>query len=421
MMKVEDMQADIDFFYEKLLSTHPYPFIILSQDEWKEKIDSLKTSITQPLTKKDFYFKISELNSYLDLHTSIHPSKKAYKKIQRAMNYPIFSQKGDTVYVINENKEECRLLSVGGNTPKEIERIFFERESKVEPMYNPTFLNMLRSYCKYNFVEDSIAYTYISSTGKETTSYLCREKKSKSASKKNKNNTGTALEIDTVSSSALMTVNTFYPKSISDFRDSISSYIKKLNEKKVQRLYIDITSNSGGLVNLTGYLAGFFIEKTGQIYAGTWTSKASKERDKQRFDFLIRNGELGDYTQRKYTFYAENSKPKFSGEIFVVQSRNSYSAAAIYASLMQYYTKNCTIIGEEGEIKAFYADPMTLTLPKSKFMVSMSSMFGRFVGKDKNRGVVPDIPYKIYDPTKHLSLKELNKIVEENKNNNNKK
>ena len=72
------------------------------------------------------------------------------------------------------------------------------------------------------------------------------------------------------------------------------------------------------------------------------------------------------------------------------------------------------MIGEEGEIKAFYADPLQVVLPKSKFVVTYSSMFGRFVGKEKNRGVVPDIPYNIYDPTTPLSMKELEELTNNN-------
>ena len=208
-----------------------------------------------------------------------------------------------------------------------------------------------------------------------------------------------------------MRVNTFMPSSRLDFQDSIYTYFKRLKEKEITRLYIDITQNSGGLVALTGFLAGFFIDSKEEIYAGTWTSKASDERDMQRFDFLLRKGDKGDYTQRKYTFNPSISTPKFKGDVYVVQSRNSYSAAAIFASLIQHYYNKCKVIGEEGEIKAFYADPLQVVLPKSKFVVTYSSMFGRFVGKEKNRGVVPDIPYNIYDPTTPFSMEELETIT----------
>lgn len=406
IMKAKDMQEDIDFFYKKLLDVHPYPFLILSQEQWQQKIDSLKSSIKQPLTKRQFFLEMTKLNAYLDLHSSIHIPLKMQKKMTRRINFPKFDQVGDSVFLEKDN-EKYLLVSVGDNSVEEVKQIFFERNSMVEPMYRPTFLNMLRSYCSYNMVEDSIQYTYKDTDDNLYTAYFVRQQRGK----KSKNQTNTYLQTDTVKSVAIMRVNTFAPSNIFVFRDSIYSYFQTLKKQNIKRLYIDITNNSGGMVSLTGFLAGFFINSKEDIYAGTWTSKSSKERDNQRYEYLIREGDNGDYTQRKYTFSVKNSVPKFEGEVFVMQSRNSYSAAAIFASLLQHYNKKCKVIGEEGEIKAFYADPLTIVLPNSKFRVTLSSMFGRFVGKEKGRGVVPDIYYDIYDPTETFSIEELEKIT----------
>ena len=406
MMKVKDMLKDVDVFYKNLMDIHPYPFVVLSQEEWEQKVDSLKNTITEPMTKQEFFFKMTTFNTYLDLHSSIHASKKIMKKMRKAMLFPKFEEQ-DNKILFTKDDEKCTLISVGGTKVEEIKNIFFERSSRVEPMYMPTFLNMLRNFCSYKMVEDSIEYKYQNSKGEILTAYFKRN----TQKQKTKNNTGTSLEIDTIKSVAVMRVNTFMPSSRLDFQDSIYTYFKRLKEKEITRLYIDITQNSGGLVALTGFLAGFFIDSKEEIYAGTWTSKASDERDMQRFDFLLRKGDKGDYTQRKYTFNPSVSTPKFKGDVYVVQSRNSYSAAAIFASLIQHYYNKCNVIGEEGEIKAFYADPLQVVLPKSKFVVTYSSMFGRFVGKEKNRGVVPDIPYTIYDPTTPFSREELETIT----------
>ncbi|MDO5760943.1 MAG: S41 family peptidase [Bacteroidota bacterium] len=408
IMQVKDMHKDIDYFYEKLLSIHPYPFLILSQEQWQEKVDSLKNSITQAKTKKDFFLDMSKFNAYLDLHSSIHIPQKAVKKMKGSMVFPTFVQVGDSIFFEKE-KQKYLLVNVGDNSTEEIKQIFFERNSLVEPMYRPTFLNMIRRYCTYNMVEDSIKYNYKDEKGRLHTSYFVR----KQTNIKPKDKTGTYLQMDTNNSVAVMRVSTFAPANILEFRDSIESYFQQLNKQNIKRLYVDITANSGGLVALTGFLAGFFIDSKEDIYAGTWTAKSSKERDMQKLDFILKSKEEQDqeYIQRKYTFNAQNSKPKYNGEVFVVQSRNSYSAASVFASLIKHYYNKCTIIGEEGEIKAFYADPLMITLPKSKFRVSLSSMFGRFVGKEKSRGVVPDIHYDIYDPTEPISLEELEKIT----------
>lgn len=410
MMKVKDMLKDIDVFYENLIDIHPYPFMILSQQEWKQKVDSLKETITEPMTKREFFLEMSKFNAYLDLHSGLHAPKKVVKKMRRAMVFPKFDQDANDKVFFTKDNEKYLLVSVGGKNIKEIDKFFSERNSMVEPMYMPTFLNKIRTFCSFNMVEDSIEYKYQNEKGETLTAYFKRSTKKS----KTKNNTGTSLTIDTVKSVAVMRVNTFMPSSKADFQDSIYTYFERLKEKNVQRLYIDITQNSGGYAILTGFLAGFFIDKQEDIYAGTWISKSSDARDVQRLDFLIRSGEKGDYTQRKFTFNPKISEPKFNGDVYVVQSRNSYSSAAIFASLMQHYCKKCKIIGEEGEIKAFYADPLKVVLPNSKFIVTYSSIFGRFVGKEKNRGVVPDIPYNIYDPNTPLSMKELEELTNNN-------
>lgn len=405
-IKVKDMHEDIDFFYKKLLDIHPYPFLILSQEQWQQKTDSLKNSLTQPLTKKEFFLEMTKFNAYLDLHSSIHIPQKMQKKMSRRIIFPKFEQVGDSVFIKKDN-EKYLLVSVGNNNIEEVRRIFFERNSMVEPMYKPTFLNMVRYYCLYNMIEDSVEYAYKDSEGNLYTSFFARV----NHGKKSKNQTNTYLQTDSLKSVAIMRIGTFAPSNVLVFSDSIYSYFQTLKKQNIKRLYVDITNNSGGMVNLTGLLAGFFINSKENIYVGTWTAKSSKERDNQRFEYLTRQGDNGDYTQKKYTFNAKNCVPKFEGEVFVVQSRNSYSAAVIFASLLQHYNKKCKVIGEEGEIKAFYADPLTVTLPNSKFRVTLSSMFGRFIGKEKGKGVIPDIRYDIYDPTEALSMEELEKIT----------
>jgi len=271
IMSVADMHKDIDYFYEKLLSIHPYPFLILSQEEWAQKTDSLKGSITQPKTKKDFFLEMTKFNAYLDLHSGVHPSAKIMRAMEGKIVFPKFEQQGDSIF-FEKNSEKYLLLSVGKTSTKEIKKKFLDRNSLIEPMYRPTFLNMLRAFCNYNLVEDDIEYTYEDNNGKIYSDFFKRKKNKN----KNRNKTGTSLQVDTTLSVAVMRVNTFAPTSIIDFRDSIYSYFKQLKNQNIKRLYIDITNNSGGLVILTGFLSGFFIESKDEIYAGTWTAKSSE-------------------------------------------------------------------------------------------------------------------------------------------------
>lgn len=415
------MHKDIDHFYEKLMDIHAFPFQLLDEQAWKEKTDSLKKAIDHPMSRRDFFLELSCFNAYLDLHSSVHPSYKDMNQMRAKtakIDFPDFTEKGDAIFFKNKDAQECRLVSVYGKTIAEIRKNYASRTSCVEPIHNPNFLDILKGFCTNRMiVTDSLEYVCQDSLGNTHSCFFTLKQTDKQNGKKSKsktepNKTGTKLTIDTIKSAAVLEVNTFMPSNMMDFRDSVFTYFRRLDTFKIRRLYIDITSNSGGAIGLTTFLASFLLDQEEELYAGTWTSKASKARDLQRLDILLRNGEHGDYTQNALKFNPKSYKPKFMGEVYIVESRNSFSAAAIFTSLVQFYSPRCKVIGEAGEIKAFYADPLLVVLPKSKFVITISSMFGKFVGKDKDQGVAPDIPYRIYDTRKSLTLSQLEQIVE---------
>jgi len=55
----KDLQEDVDYLYRKLQAYHPQLYWYISKKELDYKFDSLKSSITEPMTSQEFYYKVA--------------------------------------------------------------------------------------------------------------------------------------------------------------------------------------------------------------------------------------------------------------------------------------------------------------------------------------------------------------------------
>ena len=60
---VEEIRNDIDFTFKKIEKLHPNLYWFIAKEELARKVDSVKNSISEPLTSKEFYFILSPLVS----------------------------------------------------------------------------------------------------------------------------------------------------------------------------------------------------------------------------------------------------------------------------------------------------------------------------------------------------------------------
>ena len=129
ILSVSQMREDIDFYFASLQDIHPNPFIVLSHKEFKDKIDSLKNSITHPLSKKEFYLLLSSMNKYTDLHTRITPSEKMIKQRNSYFPLPSFSDIDNKIFFSHDNSPQYQLLSVNNISTQEIKDFFLSRRN----------------------------------------------------------------------------------------------------------------------------------------------------------------------------------------------------------------------------------------------------------------------------------------------------
>lgn len=78
----EKLKKDVDFAYSKLAELHPQLYWYISKERLDYKFDSVKKTITEPLTPLEFYFKLQPvITDIREGHLSLRiPSKRITKK-----------------------------------------------------------------------------------------------------------------------------------------------------------------------------------------------------------------------------------------------------------------------------------------------------------------------------------------------------
>ena len=129
------------------------------------------------------------------------------------------------------------------------------------------------------------------------------------------------------------------------------------------------------------------------------TSKILKEHTMLQIDTtddysrkILENadGQIFKYDLPSYN-PVEKSK-RYTGEVYVLVNRETYSMAAVSAALIQDY-KFGKIVGEEtGDLPTLYASQFSYTLPRSGITVKVPKGYiVRVNGSKKLEGVKPDI------------------------------
>lgn len=426
VLSPRQMREDVDSLYSWYKDAHPDPFVTLDERTFDNTIDSLKNTLNRNMTKAQFYTAIAGLQRYFDLHSHIGYSKRMYKEMKGDYPLPRFEEEGGKVF-FNLGGARCELLRVNGTTPCQVESNFEAYDNILEPSKNHNFLDALLAYLARNVYFDKLTLAYRSG-GKEDSVSYSRVEPSRKALRTSKNMNDKRLRetffvYDTVRNAALLEINTFFPRMIS-FSKVLDDYFDTLEWKHIDTVFVDITRNRGGLVMTEERTASYFIPE-GEHRAGSIIWKQSRTlKRKRKFNFLnvetegdmvkLLGTQNGTFRHKEEYISSRATDRKYRGKVFVVQSRHSYSAATLFAAHLKEFA-HATVIGEEGQVKAMFANPLMLPLPNSKLLFTVSSMFIKGAGAGRRNGVVPDIPYHMYDTDEEFTIEQLLKIIHQNK------
>ena len=303
-----DLKADVDYTYKKLQRLQPKLYWYISKKELDYKFDSLKSTITKPITSFEFYKKLSPVvASVRQGHLTTSPSKKMLSKAEikalKDKGTSPFSQFdfeiiNDKMYVI-KNKSDNKTIQIGAevvavNGKKVSELTAGYYALFTSDGYNKTFKRKRMSYMfpafynNENGIQDSINYTFKQN---DSLHVICIKRKKIELLKSNKTKTKVAVIIldakqkkkvkkdkstygydentktnnrefkfiEKDSSVALLTIKHFDLGKPSRFYEESFGKMQ-LNQTKT--LIIDLRNNPGGSLNEISHLYSYLSDST---------------------------------------------------------------------------------------------------------------------------------------------------------------
>lgn len=316
----EELQSDIDFLHRKLERYHPELYLYISKSALDYKFDSLKSTITVPLTSHEFYYKVAPVVASIKQgHSRLFQSTKDFtsKEIKQykinsygktplaKMNFGVFN---DKLFVLgNDSWNEAitpgtEVVAINGIATKQLLDKY--KTTFASDGFNTTFKDRMLSKRFHAFmlsdfdftdsltcsirVADSLATMVLlrqrpidttkrdsvkvaikkSLTAAQKDSVKIENRKKKylgyNYDEKSFSKSLTFLEAD--SSIALMHIGDF---SLGQYKKFYKNSFKKLDSLKTETLIIDLRNNLGGradeIKDLYSYLADtdfVFVDKS---------------------------------------------------------------------------------------------------------------------------------------------------------------
>ena len=434
----QDLKSDTDFIYKKLQDLHPKLNWYISKEKLDFKFDSIKQTISKPITSLDFYKKITPvINSVRQGHMFVTPISKKYTKQEIAAfkkrgENPIaqfdFEVFNDKLYVV-KNKSTNKSIAIG----TEVVAINNEKVSNLLPEYakcftsdgfNKTLKNNLLGqrfsnfYNLFNVSSDSIKYDFalkneiksvvvkrqvVDSTAiKAAKIVLSKEQKKAIAKKKDifgydvktKKYMRNLSFVEKDSSIAIIKIQGFKEGDSDEF---YKQSFQKIKDFKSKTLVIDLRNNPGGrlseIADLYSYLVDkdfYFVDKSlvtkktslmySDYYKGGGVAGKILKTIFAPFYYPIMYFSVHKFENKFYSYSnSKLKKPKennFKGKVYVLINGGSFSASCIISSNLK-ATKRATFVGQEtgGAFNGTVAGRMPVfTLPKSEIAVKMGLM-----------------------------------------------
>ncbi|RZK11553.1 MAG: peptidase S41 [Flavobacterium sp.] len=311
----KDLKKDVDFTYKKLKRMHPNLYWYISKEKLDFKFDSLKTTITQPMTSFAFYKKIAPIvNEVRQGHMMVFPdtrqlSKKETKELVKKGTGPFsqfeFQIFNDKMYVVKNNSKDksikvgSEVVGIDGRSTDDLLKDY--KTLFTSDGFNKTYYkyklskglggfytneNGLKDSLLYNFkYNDSIKTVWIKRKANDTAKVVVNDtvktevakplekivptKVQKKAAKRKKSVFGYNEEtklynrnlkfMEADSSVAVMKINAF---SIGNYQGFYRESFEKIKKNGAKTLIIDLRNNPGGRLSEIADLYSYLTDTT---------------------------------------------------------------------------------------------------------------------------------------------------------------
>lgn len=422
----KELLEDLQYMVDTVIEVHPNLFFSLARESFDAQLEKLRDSLTEPLTRLEFFKEIAPIMaSFNDGHTMVPVPYEEYMKSDETgkIRFP-FSVKcsGKTMTLTDTPLKAFKpylgkeLLSINGEPVGEImsemlgmmsgERIEFK--CSCIPMIFSNLLFVLRGGV------ESYSLEINGDSSSETVSVpgVTREQsKMISSSNVNRDVLTDPYSFKLLDDQDFAVLSLLRCEDEERFKKFCTDLFSLLNKKKVGRLLVDLRFNGGGSSAIGAELCAYLTDKSVSQFTAM-EMKISRQikkhytaqfRDSAKFplnrlplSFLVllypafwkRAGEM-------YRVEVPKLKPlerasRYDGQVYVVTSQFTYSAASSLAAMIKAYGIG-TLIGEPtGGNASTYGDVFSFSLPNTKLRCGVSHKL--FIGPDGSKEPEPTSP-----------------------------
>ena len=430
-MTSEKMYDDIDFYFKTLECNHPYLYKITNESKFDSLRIDLKSKCKEDMEVKDFNRILLSLNQYTDGHTQVSKQKIFNSDPSVFLNLKV----NDNTFMLNND----RVLSINN---KDITEIIIEVKSFSSKEYgiHMNELNICKIVPEYLSVFHGVKLPYIiksiNQKGDTTTRVISQLDSLRRVTREK-----LLFNFCPEESVAVIFYNSCdFNKYEREFEKSLSLGFAKMNELKIKNLFIDVRSNGGGFIHYNNILLQYLKKSNNKTVMHTLMTKiVVEEQLKRNYERLNKRfpdnlwGRLRKQmillSKRKKLLKFEHTrvvsermksktlKKCYKGNVYLIQGRETYSAAIILAE--EFKRKQIgVIVGEEnGSSIPFPSGPVNYTLPNSKISFTCSFRYSWYTPPVEtcNGFILPDIEYDVFN--KILTIEDYKRIIEYNRNN----
>ena len=438
----EKLQKDVTYIHKKLTKLHPQLYYYISKKDFDFKFDSLKKTIQEPLTRKEFFFKLSPIIASIKQgHASVNvPIKRLTKDKKKVINstnlltpmsdleVEFYNQK---LYVV-KNKSVDSSIQIG----TEIISVDSVKPIMLFDKYYNTFASdgLNTTFKKSMLNENIFAYYFVDQGYKDSVKVKLNDKgdtlikmikRNTNKVSKSPNKPGDRKNLDTKNChlSFVGKDSNIALLKIDDFMSfSYERFFRKIDSVKSSKLIIDLRGNPGGAAfscrKLFSYLidTSYYFFNPYEVTSRTSLLQTRRFREKKMIGKLfhlaflpitiLRYGIRLSAVKKKEDRYfyipilydlkvTPKKKYNFKNKIYVITNGGTFSSSCILSSNLKGY-KLATFVGEEtgGEYNGTCAGQMpTFILPYSKLKINFGIMYIKASCSTDvyGHGIMPDI------------------------------
>jgi hypothetical protein len=441
------LREDIDKFKQVLEEVHVNPYLKISKVRFYQVSDSLKNSITDSLSRFQFYQFFTPLVDLLnDSHTGVKFPEGIWKYNQYVANglyFPIdvLLTPDKRIYVKydysgNNIPQQTQILSINSIKAEEIINTFLKYEQS--PVEKSSIKRLEGKFIDFMWwvldfkgpysIETNIG-TY--KVNGQTWNQL---KKNRSALKQAANQSQDNETLRKITNKTYLLKISSFSGSPSEFKTKMEEQFKTIKLKGYEILIIDVRDNGGGNDDNGRTVIDYITDKPySEALASVFIIKRSKRLDNYfrlqykgivRWMITIRTATWFDKELRKVyksylkTPYGENdtihvplkapheNPYRFKGRVYVLANHNSYSATTSFLGAIKDYGIGTIIGTESGDNPTEFGNNYYFELPHTRLLCHSSTTFMiRPNGDtDMTHGVIPDyyVEQKIEDTNNNI-------------------